>query len=186
MLARPPEQGLSPLRWYVAKVKARNERRVGADLALLGIQVFGPELLVVKGGKQRTEPLFPGYVFINVDSNAATWAMVKWAHGISYILPDSDCPAPVSNDLVSQIEARLESWNSGGWAEAFQRGDKVVLEGGPLSNLDAIFQRYIPGKQRCEVLVSLMGRPHNVAVNITDLPSVAIKRRFAEARPAEK
>ena len=174
------------MNWYVARVKARNERRVGADLALLGIEVFGPELLVAKGGKQRTEPLFPGYVFIKLDSSAATWAMVKWAHGISYILPDSAYPTPLPDELVAEVESRLDRWNGGGWAEAFKPGDKVVLEGGPLSKLDAIFQRYIPGKQRCEVLVSLMGRPHNVAVNITDLPSVSTRRRFTEARPAEK
>ena len=79
-----------------------------------------------------------------------------------------------------ELESRVEQWNAQGWMTAFEQGEPVVVTNGPLQSLEAIFERYIPGKQRCEVLISLMGRPQRVKVDITDLHSFSAHQRFAQ------
>ena len=56
--------------------------------------------------------------------------------------------------------------------------DRVLISNGPLTGLDAIFERYVPGTQRCEVLISLVSRPCLVRVDIGDVHSFAASQRF--------
>ena len=167
------------LQWYVARVKPNIERAVKARLGQNGVEVYTPEILVMKRGKSAREPLFPGYVLVLTDPSCEKWPMIKWARGLKYFLPDKMEPMPVPESVIAQIAARVERWNDGGWIAAFQPGDHVAIQGGPLRTLDAIFHRYIPGKERCEVLVQLMGRPQRVKVNLTDMDSVVARQRFA-------
>jgi len=165
--------------WYVARVKPRNEGRVRSSLQKSGIDVYAPEIVVLKGGKELTEPLFPGYVFVHTDPGSKDWPRIRWTQGLSYFLPDGKHPARVPESLVDDIQTRVTRWNGGGWVEAFKPGDTVLIAGGSLRGLDAIFQRYIPGKRRCEVLVSLLGGPHRVKVDISDLQHSGALKRFS-------
>ena len=103
------------LNWYVAKVKPRNERNVQTYLRQYQIDVYAPDMLVIKRGVQTIEPLFPGYVFIHTDPSSQQWPLACWARGVSYFLPDRLEPAPISDDLVEDIKLRVEQWNMGGW-----------------------------------------------------------------------
>lgn len=165
--------------WYVAKAKPRNEHKIHTYLGQHGIAVYAPEIVVMRRGRRLTEALFPGYVFVQTDPLSGEWPLVRWAHGLSYILPDHRQPLPVSDASIDEIRSRVEWWNAGGWIAAFQPGDRVLIASGSLRTLEGIFQRYIPGKQRCEVLLSLMGRPQRVQVEITHLHSAVARRRFA-------
>ena len=168
------------MEWYIAKVKPRSEWRVQEHLSRHGIEVWAPEILVIKRRAHHREPLFPGYVFVNMYQLSDNWNLVRWARGLSYFLPAHSQPQPVSESLVTRTREHVEQWNTGGWAAAFSHGDRVAIKDGPLKDLDSIFQRYMPGKQRCEVLVSLVSKVHRVQVEVTDLHTTATGRRFAQ------
>lgn len=169
--------------WYVAKVKPRQERNVQTFLESREVPVEAPRIIILRGGKRRTEPLFPGYIFIQIDRRSPEWPIARWAPGLSYYLPTSANPHPIGGRVLSEILVRTEQWNDGGWATAFQAGDSLTVDAGQLKNLEAVFQRYMPGQQRCAVLISLLGRTHSVELDLVVLRSAALRSRFSKLKP---
>ena len=168
------------LAWYVAKVKPRNEHHVQTYLQRFGVETYAPEILVAQGGRRRVEPLFPTYVFVRTDPFSGEWPLVHWTRGLSYFLGDQRQPTPCPDELLHSIQTRVEQWNTGGWQPAFQVGDRVVIQSGPFKELDAIFQGYTPGRQRCRVLVSLMGRFVAVTLEVAEIDNTSSGRRFSQ------
>lgn len=166
-------------RWYVAKLKPHSEHKVAQHLARYGVEVFAPDIVVQKRVTLSQEPLFPGYIFVCCDPSSDKWALIRWAHGLSYFLPVNSEPLPVPEAILYDIKARTERWNAGGWRGAFRPGEQVMISAGHLTSVEGIFQRYVPGKQRCEVLIHLMGRLQTVQVDIEALYIPNIKQRFA-------
>lgn len=152
--------------WFVAKVKPKQEQKVQAYLAHYGVDVRCHRMNVLRSGKLDAEQVFPGYVFIHAAPRTPEWPVIRWAPGLQYLLPHQDDPHPVSDRLVKELEERVARWNAGGWTKAFQPGDQVSVDAGPLKGLDAVFQRYLPSQRRCAVLISLLGRPQEVSVDI--------------------
>ena len=169
------------LDWYVAKIKARSERGVELSLARCGAESYIPEIVVRKRGRQSLEPLFPGYVFVHTDTASDLWRRVRWAQGIRYFLPDHRDPASVGQALVGDLRSRVADWNGGGWTRALRPGAPVRIETGVLKGLEAIFSRYVPGHQRCEVLISMIGRDHHVTLETRSLALVSGEGAFRYA-----
>ena len=167
------------LEWYVAKVKPRAEQRIRTYLGRCDVEVYAPQIVGIKRGRQYMEPLFPGYVFVRTDPLSGMWPLVRWAKGLSHFLPAHGPPSPAGESVVAGVRIQVGRWNSGGWSDAFKPGDSIIIECGPLRTLNAIFQRHITGNERCEVLISLMERPHRVQLNITDVQNLSLRRRFA-------
>lgn len=160
------------LGWYVAAIQRGKESALQTGLSLHSVEVFNPEITVVKRGRKHREPLFPTYIFCFIDPESEQWPRIRWARGLRYFLGADRKPTPVPASLVDDIRRRVDIWNGGGWASAFEAGDKVRIGNGALSSLEAIFTRYLPGRQRCEVLVSLVGRMHTVHLPITSVEAL--------------
>lgn len=159
------------LAWYVAAIQRGKESSLKESLAPLGVDVYNPEIVAVKRGRKLREPLFPCYVFCLLDPESDRWPQVHWASGLRYFLGPDGHPSPVEDALVDEVRSRVEQWNDEGWTSAFHPGQEVRISSGALGGLDAIFTRYLPGRQRCEVLVSLVGRMHALQVPILSLES---------------
>ena len=167
------------LDWFIARVKPRHEHRVETYLAQWDIETFAPEIMALRSGRQSQEPLFPGYLFARLSTASREWPIIRWAPGVRYFLPSQDAPLPVDDVLIEDLRTRVQHWNGGGWLEAFKPGDAVVMASGPFRTVDAIFQRYLPGKERCEILISLLGSQRTVRTPVADLRSPAASKRFA-------
>jgi len=151
--------------WYVAKTKARKERLVEMYLTeKLRVEVFLPIIHHPAGRKAGWEPLFPTYLFCLVDPQSADWPAIRWAHGVSYFLGGPEL-VPVSDELIAHLKQRVSGWNEGGYVPRFASGEQVMVSSGPFSGLEGIFQRYVPARQRCQVLLQLLGRLAKVEVS---------------------
>ena len=102
------------LDWYVAKIKPRMENSVELALASYGVVSYVPEIVVLKGGRTRLEPLFPGYAFVQVDTETELWRRVRWAQGVSYFLPGNLEPAPIGAEFLEDLMGRVRGWNGDG------------------------------------------------------------------------
>jgi transcriptional antiterminator RfaH len=146
-------------RWYVAKTKPCRERVVEIRLTReQGVEVFLPLISRPPGGKTGWEPLFPTYLFCLVDPQTADWPAIRWTPGLSYFLGSSEGLVPVSDELVTHIKQRVSWWNDGGFRPRFTPGDRVAVTSGPFAGLEGIFQEYVPARQRCQVLLHVLGR----------------------------
>ena len=169
------------LGWHVAVIRRREENALLTRLSQLEIETFSPRILVSQRHRRQMEPLFPGYLFCQIDSEDASWPQVRWAKGLKYFLGSHEAHTLVYPEVVEEIRARVDRWNDGGWANAFMPGERIRVTSGALEGLDGLFQHYLPAKERCQVLFSLVGRWIPVAVEIRDLESVTFRHRFAMA-----
>lgn len=145
--------------WYVAKTKPAKERYVETCFTeAWGVEVFFPIIRRPVGGKAKWEPLFPTYLFCLIDPHSADWPAIRWVPGLCYFLATGQDITPVSDELINHLKQRVSWWNEGRYAPRFSPGDRVVVTSGPFLGLEGIFQRYVPTRQRCQVLLQVLGQ----------------------------
>lgn len=152
--------------WYVAKTNPAKERMVENYLTeMWDVEVFLP-IIRRPSNKAGSEPLFPTYIFCHVDPQSNNWPAIRWAPGLSYFLGAGQELVPVSNELITHLKQRVSWWNDGGFAPSFATGERLKVIGGPFSGLEAIFQRYVPARQRCQVLLEILGQQTKVEIPV--------------------
>lgn len=140
--------------WYVLKTKPHAERQVVSVLTGRQIITYLPLLR----RPRRVEPLFPGYLFLNIDCGSDDILRSRSAPGVSYILNADGVPLPVPDGLVEEIRRRAEVENSLAPAARFRSGDQVVVTAGPFRDVEAIFDRALTPHGRCLILLQILGR----------------------------
>ena len=144
--------------WYVAKIRVGKQLWALTNLERWGIKTFSPEILRPDRRKPRVEPLFPGYLFCRFDPESPVAPIARWSPGLAYFLGTSEGPTRLPDDLIAYLHERVAWWNNDGYQRPFRPGDQVVVQQGPLAGLEGVFQRYLPARRRCEVLVDIVGR----------------------------
>jgi len=168
--------------WYVAKTNPVKERMVENYLTQLwDVEVFLPMIRRPSGKKAGSELLFPTYIFCLVDPQSNNWPAIRWAPGLSYFLSAGQELVPVSNELITHLKQRVFWWNDGGCALNFATGERLRVIGGPFSGVEAIFQRYVPARQRCQVLLEILGKQTRVEIPVEVLKSMSPYQRLAFA-----
>lgn len=155
--------------WYVLQHKPAQGDRAIAHLKNQDIPYFYPKVAVdkVKGGKRisKLEPLFPGYIFVNLEPTDSLWAKLRSTRGVLRVVGFSSHPAKISDEVIQHIKDSLEEVAVQG---GIQAGCKVQLQDGPFEGLDAIFQAY-DGEERAVVLIDFMQRQQRISVPVTAL-----------------
>ena len=144
--------------WYVAKCKPQKETYLMTFLSQRGVGVFFPRIMRPGPTGGTLKGLFPTYMFCYLDPESSIWPVVRWAPGMAYILSCDGEPTRVPETMVDYLQKRVSGWNSEGGSRNLNQGDKVVVLGGPFSGLEGIFQRYVTSKERCRVLLEVVGR----------------------------
>jgi transcriptional antiterminator RfaH len=153
--------------WYVAKTKPVKERYVETYITeKWGVEVFLPIIRRPSSKKVVWEPLFPTYLFCLVDDQSAAWPDIRWTPGLCYFLGAGQELVPVSDELIAQLKKRVSWWNEGGYVPHFTHGERVVVTSGPFSGLEGIFERYVPARQRCQVLLQIIGQVTKVELPV--------------------
>ena len=143
--------------WYIAKVKPQKEGSLTSFLEQWGIQVFYPKI-AQPGRNSVRKALFPTYVFCRLDPQSGVWPVARWAPGMSYFLNHDGEPTQVPEMMVQYLMQRVDDWNDQGSNRSLHEGDKIVILSGPFSGLEGIFQRYVPSRERCQILLEAVGR----------------------------
>ena len=145
-------------RWYIAKVKARKENGVKSFLSQWGVEVFQPRVVQTGHAGAVLTPLFPTYLFVYLDPESSIWPLVRWAPGMRYFLYHDSELACVPQTLIDYLHQRVNHWNERRGSHYLRHGDKVIVIDGPIAGLEGIFQRNVPSRERCRILLELMGR----------------------------
>jgi len=161
--------------WYIAKVKPQKEGSLTSFLGQWGIEVFYPKI-VLPGQSGVRKALFPNYVFCRLDPESGVWPVARWAPGMSYFLNHDGQPTPLPDMMVQGLKQRVEDWNQPGGKRCLQEGSRVVILSGPFSGLEGIFQRYVPSRERCQILLDAVGR-----LGTVELPEWEVTESGAEA-----
>ena len=160
--------------WYVAKFRVQKEDALIGYLSQNSVQVFAPEIVSPGHDGTQMEALFPTYLFCYFDPESRAGQMLRRAPGMSHFLGCDGEPALMPEELIDYLRERVTQWNQLGYSRQLSSGDTVVVTEGPFAGFEGIFQRYIPSKQRCRILLEVVGRLTSVELpewEVNDLSS---------------
>ena len=160
--------------WYLIRCKPRQEARAVENLRNQAYTCYLPSHQVerLRHGKVVivNEPLFPGYLFIQLCELTENWHPIRSTRGVMGLVTFANQAVPLPNMLVADILARLEGCVSD--RSLFCPGDVVTVAEGPLRDLNAIFSS-VDGQERAVILLNLMHRQQQVSVPLKALRSIA-------------
>ncbi len=92
----------SNLSWYVVYAKTHREALAELHLRRKGIEAFHPvlELPQYAGGRRRSVPLFPNYVFVQIDLIASFYDVV-WSPGVKSFVGAGGAPSSLDAAVVA-------------------------------------------------------------------------------------
>jgi len=166
--------------WLLLQVKPRQEMRALENLERQQGVCYCPLIRVEKLSRGKRvygeEPLFPGYLFINMDSGRSdlTYAAVRSSRGVSKIVSFGVEPIKVPDALLDQIKHREQTDSMGLISKDLpQSGDSISITEGPFRGLKAVFS-HTDGVQRSIVLINLLNQQ-----TPTSLANTQIKKKPA-------
>lgn len=166
--------------WYVLHVKPHKERPVNELLQSKDIDTFYPALKVepVNPRARKERPLFPGYIFVNIDVEEEGPNTLRWTEGTHGLVAFDGEPAIVPENVIQAIKQRLAEIQAQGGIQAsmLKKGDHVRIVEGPLAGYEAIFDMRLPGKDRVQVLLAFLStQPKRLQINQSQLIKVPDK-----------
>lgn len=155
--------------WYAVQHKPAQGDRAVAHLQNQDIPCFYPKVTVekLKGGKRtrKLEPLFPGYLFVNLEQFDPLWAKLRSTRGVLRVVGFANKPAAISDEIIAHIKRSLTSLDEAG---GIKPGQSVQLQDGPFEGLTAIFQSF-DGEARAIVFINFMQKQQSIKVPVSSL-----------------
>jgi transcriptional antiterminator RfaH len=153
---------LSGTRWYAVYTKPRAEEQARAALARKGVVVYLPMVKVARVNPRArpVAPLFPRYLFAQVDLEQMGQSAIDWTPGVLHLVSYGGVPAAVPDAVIEHVKRRLAEVQKSGelGLGPFRQGDRVRITQGPMRDLDAVFDQPLSARGRARVLVEFLGR----------------------------
>ena len=162
--------------WYVVQTQAHAENKAAAHLLRQNFGVYLPCYQKLRRHARRSEvvaaPLFPGYLFVNVDRGVQRWRAIQSTLGVSRLVCNGDEPAAVSSSIVEVLKQREDQQGFVllGQRARFLEGEKIRVADGAFADCFGLFEG-MRDDERVTVLLDLLGR--KVRVTIGELLIVA-------------
>jgi transcriptional antiterminator RfaH len=156
--------------WYAIRTKPRQEDRAVENLTFWGIATLAPKL---KGNNGRRDShLFPGYIFARFDGTEMLHN-VHFTRGVAYIVSFGGVPAVISDELISEIYARMDEDGVIRNTAVLTPGDKVIIRSGVLRDFIGVFERDLHGSERVQILLRSVGYSAHAEVYRCDVAKLA-------------
>lgn len=150
-------------RWYLVHTKPSAEEVARQNLERQGYGVYLPRV-VTRAWRgdvavERIVPLFPRYVFLQLQEGRQSLAPVRSSIGVANVVRFGSEYAGVSESVITTLQERADPL-TGLHRLASQRleaGDVVRIRMGPFEGLEGVFERE-SGADRVIVLLTLLGQ----------------------------
>lgn len=166
-----PEQP-SGAHWYLVQCRPGQTERACRHLENQGYHCYLPYMTMerVRGGRriQREEPLFPGYLFIQLDLDGQSAYSIRSTRGVRKLVQFGDRATPVPDEVIEGLRARLGDTGGEDVRPAFEQGEPLRIRQGPFADLEAAFERF-DGEERVIVLLNFMQKQHRLTLNLGDV-----------------
>lgn len=145
------------INWYAVQARPGGEEVARRSLESLALETFLPKARrerCVRGAlRSAVRPLFPGYLFARF-TPAHALHRVRYSRGVRRVLSAGLTPLPVEDDLIADIRARLgDDGCMRLQARAWQPGEAVRVQEGPLQGWSGIFERELDDRRRVVILL---------------------------------
>lgn len=161
--------------WYTLYTKPNAEAQVARALLARGCTVFLP--LLPPRGEQRSQPLFPAYLFLRCDLSQVVVDEIQWLPGLRRIISFGGQPAVMPEAAIALIEEGLREIEAAGGLpqHGFKPGDAVIIDGGPLRGLRGVFQGPLGPAERVRILVHFLGETNRIEAPVDLLRKASVE-----------
>jgi transcription antitermination factor NusG len=113
-------------------------------------------------------PLFPSYLFVNVEFRSRHYYQVIDTRGVVNILGDQSRPLPVPAEELQVIQAAVASQMITGTVPWVQKGRRVRVVAGPLCGIDGVIEE-IGRRGRLGIAIASLGQSILVDIELVDV-----------------
>jgi len=157
----------STLSWYLVHTKPRQEDIALANLERQGYECYLPQMRIERIRRRKaevaTEPMFPRYLFIRLDSSdqGKSWSPIRSTLGVSQLVHFGSRAAKVDDNLVDLLRRRERALPT---EAMFHSGDSVVIADGPFAGIEAIYQT-ADAERRAFILLEILAKPVSMHID---------------------
>ena len=171
------DDGEMAMNWYLIHTKPRQERNALLNLEQQGYSCYLPMLYREKIQHKTLsiieEPLFPRYLFIQLDTSlsARSWGPIRSTKGVSRLVSFGTEPAKIAPCLIDLIRTQ-QSKTQQNPESFFKLGEQVVVSDGPFRGVEAIYQT-TDGEGRVVILMELLSKPVQIKLMPSNLRKIS-------------
>ena len=173
MIEKPEADTIRNLHWYLVQCKPNAAQTAVRNLENQSFGTFLPlqEITKRKGKifQRQIRPLFPGYLFVQVDPDQGPWRQLNSTRGVASLVRLGAEPSVVPNEIVDALMARCHKQSilrqtSETQSSELQAGNQAKVTQGPFSGFIATISETEPNN-RINILIEIMGQTTKVAIN---------------------
>ena len=157
----------STLSWHLVHTKPRQEELALANLQRQGYDCYLPQMRIERVRRRKaevaTEPMFPRYLFIQLDSSdqGKSWSPIRSTLGVSQLVHFGARAAKVDDTLVDLLRKRERALPT---EVMFHSGDSVVITDGPFAGIEAVYQT-ADAERRAFILLEILAKPASMHID---------------------
>ena len=149
------------MNWYAVQTQPNRENLAVVHLERQGFVVWLPRIeRIIRHARQTKRvrrPLFPGYLFINLDLETARWLAINGTVGVSHIVSCGRTPSVVDREFITVLKA---SENSDGFVDTGNDNlkpghDVEILSGAMAGQIGKLLS--LDAGSRVTVLLQMLG-----------------------------
>jgi transcriptional antiterminator RfaH len=180
MIEKPDTETTHDLCWYLVQCKPNATQLAVRNLENQSFGTFLPlqEITKRKGEifQRQIRPLFPGYLFVQIDPDQGPWRQVNSTRGVARLVRLSADPSRVPDEIVEALMARCDKQNilrqtNETQSSQLHAGNQAQVKQGPFSGFIATI-RDIEPNNRIHMLIEVMGQSTKVTINADALQPI--------------
>ena len=154
--------------WFAVQTKVRQESLAEENLKRQHYTTYLPLIQVRKRRRdkwvEQIEPLFPGYVFLQLEVGETSVAPVRSTVGVLRLIEFGGKLASIPDNIIGFLKGNEETSGLHSTIEQpMQLGDIVEVLEGPFAGLKGIYQLQ-KSSQRVEVLMNILGSQQSITL----------------------
>jgi len=159
-------------RWYLAQCKPNATHIAVHNLDNQGFESFLPlqegTKRKGKGFQHQIRPLFPGYLFVQLNADKGPWRKVNSTRGITRLVRLGAEPSVVPDAIIAGLMARCNQMGIMQDAGVLAVGDCAHVTQGPFSGFVATIAG-VEANARIYILLEIMGQSTTVSIDAAAL-----------------
>ena len=147
--------------WYVVNTLPHQEGRAEQNLRRQSFTTLLPVTKKTRRHARRIDtvraPLFPGYLFVQLDLAKQRWSSINSTFGVKRLLSNGLQPTEAPRDFIAALQDTIdEDGIAAVPAPELQPGQQVRIATGPFADTIAAVLHLSPG-ERVKVLLDVLG-----------------------------
>ena len=160
---------MSNSNWFVVHTKPRKENVALENLQRQGFLAYCPQTVQSKRRRQRwqnvTEPLFPRYVFVQLNMGLDNFAPIRSTLGVIGLVRFGNQPAVMPESVIEAIQRQEQDIkNSYNEYPSWRKGDVLEILDGPFAGLKGIYQKK-ESTERVSLLLEILGQQNRFSIH---------------------